>query len=336
MKKLSLLIGSVLLLYCLIELFFRLWFPHTTYSVTYAKWGWKHRANTTTVYYGEVPKWGWGQKGVEVKYHWDGLRTYDDIEVDFYISVLCLGDSWLEDMGSDYNNLVTTYLGRLLPYPSQATNAGHYGFNNTQELMWYEREGTKYLSDIVLLFWADDQASGEYITKDGVLKYKTFNWKQKTYRNIVSFIRLRSHFGGWLLNRLNKSRPLKKYLIKEGYKETDKPIVDATHISGKHFKPIDGLIYKRLNESIEKDGGVLIMINCLGLWSPLQKEFLDENNIRYMDLDFDVIAKNRAQKEIDIKEGVYRRELDSDRFGYKNNEAVSQMIVEYLKREGLI
>ena len=346
MKKILIVLVSVALLFCFIEVFFRAFYPHSTYSVTYASYGWKHIANTKTVFYGEVPKFGWGQRGIEVKYNWNGLRDKNTHEYEEWGRIiLCVGDSWLEDMGSEFDNLITTYMDNELLPIYHIINAGHYGFNNTQELMWYIVEGYKYSPDIVLLFYAGDMASGEYIEgeyiegKDGMwnLKFKTFTLPQKLYRNTVSFIRLHSHFGNWVLNRLNRVPRVKNYLVKKGYKETDKPIVGASAtFKDEQFRLIDGSIFLELDRQVKRQGGVLVMINCLGEWSDSQKNVFENCNIRYVTLDFDVINECRRQKDIDIKEGNYKPELESHRFGYKANEKVSQMIIEFLKKEKLI
>lgn len=363
MKKIALLALSLIILYCLIEVFFRLWFPHTNYSLTYAPWGWKHQANTTTVYYGEVAKFGWGQKGVRVRYGKWGLRGYNEWKVGWK-QILCLGDSWLEDMGSFQDNLITSYMDRDLLPVYHVINAGHYGFDNAQEYLWYKMEGYKYKPDIVLLFYAEDRAAGEWIrySNNGAqfeIISKTFTWEQRLYRNIVSFVRLRSHSGNWFLNRLNRISCYKRLLQRKGFKEKDKlvmncetqPLFDSPSdkvekrisnpksnetFEGTGFRLIDASIFLALDREVKKTGGVLVMVKCMGKWSEVQRNFFENCNIRYMDLDYEVIIKNRAQKEIDIKAGVYKRELDSDRFGYKNNEAVAGMIVEFLKGEGLI
>ncbi len=160
-----------------------------------------------------------------------------------------------------------------------------------------------------------------------VLKYKTFTPMQKTYRNIVSFIRRHTHFGSWVLNRLRRLRPLDKSLIIVG--PDSKPDVGG-------FRAIDAMIYKRLNESVKGDGGVLVMVNCLNNWPMSKRRFFDENNIRFMNLDYERIEKCRRQRAIDITEGNYDPSKESHRFGYKANEAVSLMLIDYLKEGGLI
>ncbi len=337
MKKFLTIFISVTILFLLIEVFFRLWFPQSLYSITTAPWGFKHIPNTIVTFYEEKPKWGWGQRGVEIEYDWDGCRG-TNVKWDRGFNILCLGDSWVEDMGSPENNLFTAYLEHYYSKlyfedyknnkPVNVYNAGHYAFDNAQELMWYEMEGSKYKPDIVFLFYARDTASPEYayIDQNGlVLTPKVFTPTQRAYRTVVSLVRRKTHFGSWVLNRLKRLQPVDKSLIIVG---PDSP----PDIGG--FRAIDAMIYQRLNESVKP--GILIMVNCLNEWPEEKKVFFEENEIRYMDLDYDVINKCRRQKAIDITEGNYRPELESHRMGYRANSAVADMLIKYLKKENLI
>ncbi len=184
MKKFLTITISVIVLFLFIEVFFRCFYPISGYSITTAPWGFRHLPNTTVTFYGEQARWGWGQRGVEVRYNRHGLRSPDYIyhfngyylcdTLFEYDRIVLMGDSWVEDMGSKRDNLINihlqkhinfTYRDNMLPEKIpmyQVINAGHYAFDNAQELMWYEMEGSKYKPDIVFLFYARDEASPEY------------------------------------------------------------------------------------------------------------------------------------------------------------------------------
>ena len=334
MKKLIITLVSITVLFLIIEVFFRLFYPISQYSITHAPWGFRHLPNTTVTFYGEKAHWGWRQRGVEIRYNDKGLRCYRcpyGNWTGLLFRIMCLGDSWVEDMGSSQENLFTSHMDTMLPPTHYVINAGHYAFDNAQELMWYEMEGVKYKPDIVFLFYTGDEASLEYahISPTGlVLTPKVFTRTQIAYRAVVSLIRRNTHFGSWVLNRLNRLKPVDKALIIAG--------PDTPPVMAGEFRPIDAMIYKRLNEAVNNAKGTLVMVHCYKDWSEGKVSFFRENNIRYLNLDYDVIKKCRRQKAIDIAEGNYDPMKESHRFGYKAPEAVSIMLIDYLKEEGLI
>ncbi len=231
---------SILFFFLFAELFFRVFYPHSGYSITYAPWGWTHVPNSRVIYYQEEPKLNFDIRKrhypIPIQYNSKGLREfeYDYKKPDNVFRILVLGDSWAEDMGSFFENLHVKWLEKKLnnmgrPYKFEVINGGHYAFDNAQEYMFYLKEGRRYSPDIVLLMFATDEASPEYATLDGngelILHYKEFTFNQRLYRNIVSFIRRNTHFGSFVLDRVHKIKKLKKFLIKKGYKEKDVPIV---------------------------------------------------------------------------------------------------------------
>ena len=189
--------------------------------------------------------------------------------------------------------------------------------------------------------YASDSAEPENARlEDGKLKfyYREFTLSQKIYRKIASFIRLRSHSGSWLLNRITRSPKIKKVLVKNGMKEKDKPIVNSeTKVEG-DFKLIDKMIYLRFKETVEKDGSIFIMMNCMSKWKDKQREFLDENNILNFYIDPTKICKGLGDllKNEDITRGNYQLDQESHRFGYKQNIFVAEEIVQFLKRNKLL
>jgi hypothetical protein len=339
MKKIILL-GVVLLI--VIEVFFRLFYPQSEYSVTYAKWGWRHIPNTVCKFYGEEPRFGWGQRAVEVKYNARGLRCADWSVFDFrdvdIKCILLLGDSWLEDMGSPYNNLVHIWLNKKIE--GYTINAGHYGFDNAQELMWYLKEGKKYSPDIVIVFYANDKANPENaMIEDGklVLKWREFTHKQKVYRNVASWIRLHTHFGSWLLTRIQRIGPIGGYMVREGLKEPPNPVVGPkTPLYESGFRLIDKMIYQRLAAEVEKDNATLVMLKCMGDWSNEQKAFFKDSGIYHMYIPTEWPEEGDEERIWDKAVNNYDPSKESHRFSYMQNERVAQRIIEYLKVEGLI
>ena len=74
MKRLGILLISLIIAFLLIEVFFRCFYPISQYSIMPASYGFKHIPNTTVTFYGEFAKWGWKQGGVEIKYNILGLQ----------------------------------------------------------------------------------------------------------------------------------------------------------------------------------------------------------------------------------------------------------------------
>lgn len=342
MKKIGILLASIFVCLVIIEIFFRLFFPQSGYSVTYSRYGWKHKPNTSVKFYGEQPKFGWGQRAVEVEYNARGLRCADWSVFDFrdvdIKCILLLGDSWLEDMGSPYNNLVHIWLNKKIN--GYTINAGHHGFDNAQELMWYLEEGRKYSPDIVIVFYANDKANPENaVIEDGklVLKWREFTRKQKVYRNVASWIRLHTHFGSWLLTRIQRIGVVEGYLVTEGLKEPQNPIVSPkTPLYEGGFRLIDKMIYQRLACEVESDNAVLVMLQCMGDWSDEQKEFFRDSGIYHMYIPSEWPEEGDIIRKRLKVHNIYNPQKESHRFGYEQNERVAQRIIEYLKGENLI
>jgi hypothetical protein len=356
MKRLAVVLISILCFLLAGEAFFRVFYPQSLYSLTYAPYGWKHIPNTEVTFYGEHPDWRWKLKpAVKVKYNSLGLRGNEPEPSKF--PILILGDSYAEDMGSWEDNLVSTHLERMLDfkfYPEQpfryhqVINAGCYAYDNAQEYLYYLYEGRSYKPKIVLLFYACDEASPEYARTEGgyiIFTPKSFTTKQKIYRNIVSMVRLHSHFGSWFLNRISRVPRVNNYLIKNGMKESARPVVnpDTTRTlrageidGGVKFKDIDASIYLALNSAVKNNGGVLVMVNCVTDWSLSQKYFMESNGIQYVNLDFKEISYARDRRDFDVRSGLYNPRIESHRFGYGANEVVASQIYSALEEEKLI
>ena len=333
------------------EIFLRLFYPQAEYSVTYAPWGWKHIPNTKITFWGEHPNWRWKLKPpIKIKYDDKGLRSYSwpyQSGVPNVQRILILGDSFAEDMGSVFENLVATRLQKLFNYDEfgqdtkkavAVINAGHYGFCNAQEYMYYLAEGHKFSPDIVLVFYAQDTANPNYAElKEGqlILKWKKFTLSQKIYKNIASLIRLHSHLGSYVLNSLHRIPKIENFIRKkqlnENIKITSIDSRDTNNSSDWDFKPIDKILWREFNQLVKAENTTLILMNCMEDFTRKQKEFLDSENILHF-----AIIDSGAFKIYDKRKESYNPKKESHRFGYGGNEIVAEIIYRFLEERGLV
>jgi len=352
MSKFVAVILSIFLCLATSEIFLRAFYPQSQYSVTYASWGWKHIPNTTVMFWGEKPGWRWELKSpVKIKYDSYGLRS-NNVPYKTRIPkeynpkrILILGDSFAEDMGSPYANLISVILRKKFDYNEKGEdtgaainviNAGHYGFCDGQELMYYILEGIKYKPDIVLIFYSGDTANPNYAVMENgelVLKWKTFTWAQEAYKNIVSVIRLHSHLGSFILNSLHRVKWFDSVVNQKGLNENIKIINFAMGPESREFAEVDKAIWLRFKELTISDGARFIIMNCMGKFTLEQRKFLDSNGIENFEIT-GLPDPEKARQE-DKKNGCYDPGLESHRFGYKNNFLVSEKIYEYLKEKGI-
>lgn len=352
----------LLIPYFVIESFFHLFYPQSGYSVTYAPYGWKHIPNTTVNFYGEESKLSFDlkhrPKPIKIYYNWDGLRSpdWEMLNKDFYFCdkkytkfrIMVIGDSWAEDMGSIEDNLHTTYLRKKLQWEYETKlilysiiNAGHYGFDNGQEYLWWEWEGWKYKPDIIILFYAQDTASPEFIqnTTEGLILYsKIYTIPQKIYRDIASFIRLHSQFGSWTLNKISEIKSVNTFFINKGYKEKPVPVVNGKTVNPTEddFADVDKRIWLMFKGGIAAHGGKFIMMNCMGNFNKKQEKFLRDNNILHFGITEKDVGNPEKLREEDKANGIYDIDLESHRFGYKANEKVASRIIQFLKEKELL
>ena len=244
--KFSLFVGSVIIFYAIIEIFFIIFYPHSGYSITYAPWGWSHRPNTRVTYYQETAQFNLDLRkrhhAIPISYNSKGLREfeYDYKKPKNTFRILILGDSWAEDMRSFFENLHAKWLERKLNSKGYAQkieviNAGHYAFDDDQEYMYYLKEGRKYSPDIVILMYTGDKAGQDYVSlvnQELVLHCKTFSFPQRLYKEAASLIRRKSHFGSFLLDKITNIREIKKALTDWQFKEKDRVIPKLYPIPG--------------------------------------------------------------------------------------------------------
>ncbi len=342
------------------EFLTRTFYPQTTYSVENAAWGWRHIPNTTVYYYGEKPVFYANPlsrpKPVRVHYDRNGLRSFGWAKITGKPKqirrIMMLGDSFLEDMGSSFENLISTRLQKSLNYDSkgneflktgygvQVINAGHYGFCDAQELLYYLMEGVTYYPDVVMLFYANDTANPKYAElKDGqlVLKTQDFSLNQRIYRRMVSEIRLHSQFGSLILNVMTNLPQMDRLLVKGGYKEH----IPYTHIadlgpSNEDFAAIDKEIFKRFRTETAVRSSKFVILKCLGDFSPKQKDFLDQEGIPYLFVPESMILEGEKEKARDLMFGSYDPKRESARFGYKANEKIARLLESYILNNNLI
>jgi len=355
LEKIILLVVSLVFVFAALEILFRIFFPHSGYSITYASWGWTHIPNTKVNYYTEIPEFHLDIRKrhypISINYNSKGLREleygYQKNENTFRI--LMLGDSWAEDMGSFFDNLHTKWLEKKLnklgfPYKIEVINGGHYAFDNANEYMFYLEEGRKYYPDIVMVMFTGDTASPDYASLDNgklTLHFKEYSLSQLRYRQTVSWIRRNTHFGSFLLDKLTNLSKLKKLLINKGYKENDKFISGGEFsqepvFTNAGFTDVDKAIWLSFKNKVENDSGKFVFINCIkSSLNDKKREFL--NSIRILLLDNEATFKDsKIIKEADLKAGIYDRFYESYRSGYKMNERFADTIMDYLLKNKLL
>jgi len=108
-----------------------------------------------------------------------GLRgpeyQYEKSQKEFRI--LVLGDSFTEGYTVNFNQLFSELLEKRLTERSdgrdyQVINAGTVGYGTDQELLFFENEGSKYLPDIVLLLFYENDALENISPGEMYGKYK--------------------------------------------------------------------------------------------------------------------------------------------------------------------
>ncbi|HNX82284.1 MAG TPA: hypothetical protein PKL77_09080 [Candidatus Omnitrophota bacterium] len=358
LEKLLLMFVACIFCFALIEIFFRILYPQSGYSLKFAPWGWTHVPNTRVTYYTEVPQFHFNlaqrHYPIPIRYNSKGLREleYGYEKEKNVFRILVIGDSWAEDMGSFFENLHTKWLERKLnklvyPYRFEVIDAGHYAFDNANEYMFYQKEGKKYHPDLVMVMYTTDTASPDYATlENGELKlhYKNYTTNQRVYREFVSFVRRTTQFGSFLLNRIDNLKGLKNIMIKRGLKESDKivprpegiaPAAAAAEENG--FSEVDKKLWIAFNNEVTNDGGRFVFINCAhypdsaanDFLKPADREFLIKNSIHVLDIE-STKEKAKKLKASDIQKGTYDHLYESHRFGYKMNEKVADTIIDYL------
>lgn len=354
----SLLFCSLLFVFFACEIFFRVFFPQSGYSLTCAPWGWTHLANSRVTYYQETPEFNFDLRrrphAIPINYNAQGLRefNYGYAKGKDVFRILILGDSFAEDMGSFFENLHAKWLEKKLnnlgyPYRIEVINAGHYAFDNANEYMFYLAEGKKYSPDIVLVMYTGDTASPDYaILENGqlLLRYKQFSFFQKIYRRLVSWVRRNSQFGSFLLDTVTNSGRIKLFLVDRGFKEKDKLVVGPDQLQQPTpFSAVDRAIWIAFKAQIEQNNGKFIFMNCIhrpddpgkDRLSAQDRKFILNHKILLLEIISTIEASRRLKKE-EKSLGIYNKFYDSHRFGYKANEKVADLIAAFLTNHKLL
>lgn len=362
--NLLLVLTSIAVALFLLELAVKVFYPQSHYAITSAPWGFRHIPNASISYYGERGEIGRPRGLVPIHYNSKGLREDNEYSYEKpagIFRILILGDSWAEDMGSYLENLHSKRLEKKLnsmgsPLKFEVINAGHYAFDNAQELIFFDLEGKRYKPDLVFVFYSGDTADPKYASiENGALKLhlQTYTFWQKVRRSVISFLRQHSDLGTLVLDRMTGSEFLSRLMLRFGLKEknvyatfpkdhpavsaiSDKAVADQVVYSenGSDFKYIDKQIYLELKKKVEEGGGKLIFMGVTNI-DPSRVKWLEENGFLVMKTDIDLKQMGRDREE-DIRTGKYDEALDSHRFGYKRNEIVAQKMLDFIRNHDLL
>lgn len=373
LAKLGISVFAIVLILASLEAFFRVFNPQSEYAVVLAPWGFTHKPNAKIHY-------RWRNHWVPIHYNSKGLRGP---EVPFekppgVFRILVLGDSWVEDMGSFYENLFTTRLERKLNrlYRSprfEVINGGHFAFDHAQELMFYLKEGRKYHPDLVVVLYALDKADSRLVAlENGRLVfhyYETFSRAQRISRSGITWIRTHSHFGSFLLNRI-QAMSLGARLASffygrypgegtNGKAEPPRTPVavfpsDHPNVAGLprnvqeelrrkgiiqdevgYRSEVDWHIWSRFKQEVEKDGARLVIFQ---VWPDSVfrfRENLPPLHIPAFNLKR-IPGRGFALYQEAVKAGTYDPRLDSHRWGYGGNAEAAEQILGSLTGAGLL
>lgn len=345
----------------ILEFVVRIFFPQSHYAIMSAPWGFQHIPNAKISYYGEMSERDYP---VPIQYNSKSLRDYEYAyeKPKGVFRILILGDSWAEDMGSFLENLHAKRLEKKLNDAGAAEkfeviNAGHYAYDDAQELMYFIFEGRRYSPDIVILFYSGDKALPKYATIENEklkLHIQNLTPMQEAQRKVVSFLRSHSDLANLILDRMKGLTCLNALFIKLKLKEdncyavfpkghpalelvTDKGLAEKVAFKENNgfFEEVDKQIFLTLKKEVEKYNGKFIFLSIGKILSPSQADFLKKNGFYVLEMDIDFKAMGE-EKIRDKKLGVYDKKLDSHRFGYKRNEVVAQQIMDYLEKNKLI
>ncbi len=363
---------AILLTLFLLEVFFRLFLPQSEFGIVLSPWGFAHKPNAKIHY-------RWRNQKIPVSYNSKGLRgpEYSYEKPPGVFRVLVLGDSWVEDMGSFEESLFTTrlekMLNRLYPKPRfEVINAGQYGFDHVQELMFYLKEGRKYRPDLVVVIYAMDSADLRLAQlEDGRLRlrYMTFSRSRYLLRALITWVRMYSHFGSFLLTRI-QAMPLGAVFSRYFYGRypegsgnggpkspaiplavfpPDHPNVanlsekvqeelkrkEVIQSEGGFRTAIDWHVWSRFKKETEKDGSRLVIFQ---VWPDTVFRFRE----KFPPLDILAFNMSRVPGDAGVRlrkaiaEGTYDPFLGSHRWGYQGNEIAAQDILKSLTEAGLL
>ncbi len=142
------------------------------FSVYDPELGWRLAPSRTATFHG-------AHFAVRVSHNAEGLRDrhYDYARTPGRRRVLVLGDSVVWCWGVEHDECFTERLERTLP-DTDVINAGVPGYSTAQELLFYERAGRRYGSDVVVLVVAPndvtdnlDRRGPRFELRDGTLRH---------------------------------------------------------------------------------------------------------------------------------------------------------------------
>ena len=268
-------------------------------------------------------------------------------------------------MGSFLENVHVKWLERKLNKIAQegksfeVINAGHYGYHDAHELMFFLREGIRYNPDLLLKMYTGEYDDPEYVKEeDGRLKffYRSYSVLQRRIRKIVVFLRTHTHLGSFLLDRIMDNPNLRRYISRlvnpdlfipeerERYavfpewhpkvanidRKTalGQKVIFQAATASTSFTSLNKLIFQEFAQQMSGIGGKAIMVDNWSILSPQQINFLQRLGISVCGITLE--NPQGYPLERPVKKDSYDKFLVSHRFGYGNNEIVANEILKFL------
>jgi hypothetical protein len=264
----------------------------------------------------------------------DRLYPYD--RVDGLKRVLVLGDSVVWCWGVEMSDCFTDLMEQKLP-DTEVIAAGVPGYGTAQEVLFYERDLTRFNPDLVLLvFVVNDPSENLAASKrpvfkidDGVLVLTN-----------VPVPRRKSPMKEWLVEnsrlywQLNYAAQVVRYTLKMALEGTqlDRPRGYLPLSPGQETEAweITRALVGRLDERVRADGGRLGLVldgAPPGMTGPLI-EYCRERGIPLLDLGPHIDAGRAGGESVTLP-------LDPH-YSPHGNRIVAEAIVEFLNTEGLL
>lgn len=340
MKKvlinLSISLGSILFLFILFEIGFRI-----VESIQKARAGDKIWA----VY---DPDLGYRLRPNFADFNSDGLRDDPVDSVKTKFRLLLLGDS-VPFYGDDIHDTFPGHLESILNSdssltPTEVINAGVKGYTNYQELVYLKKYGLKFKPDLVgVSFILNDlhKFLHQFEVKDGKIVGETYQFTKEAVKGVQSplyQIARKSHFLVWLRRKLSIFESLVEFETKKGFTFDYRPDFNTAW----QDKPwVD--IERQMAEMVQlgKENGFRVFLVAFPFGEQLREDYLAK--------DYEYTTKpQRKLKEIcqkldipylDLFNDIDRKKhllADEIHLTKEGRILVARKIAEFLKENQLI